>query len=346
VRAIRGQDAGVDLPQVRLASTRAAHAGASARRRPSLLWLAFSIDLLVLCAAGAALALSPVTIHSPIRASELVALALLLGALALLSFVLIRRALVPLQRLTQTITEVDPIAPGRRATGFDGAAAEVYLLADAFNRMLDRLETERRESAGRALEAQEAERLRVARELHDEVGQTLTAVALRAEAAAVDPAHQAQALREIGEAVQGSLDDLRRIARRLRPETLDDLGLVNALIALCNRVSRQGDIAIRREFAADLPPLTPETELVVYRVAQEALTNVLRHPSATRVTVSLDAPDGRMTLRVSDNGRGLGEGFLQRTGVAGMRERALLAGGEFAIGPAADGGVEVTLRLP
>jgi two-component system sensor histidine kinase UhpB len=167
VRAIRGHDGGVDLPQVRLTSTRATYAGAPARRRPSLLWLAFSIDLLVLCAAGAALALSPVTIHSPIRASELVVLTLLLGALALLSFVLIRRALAPLQRLTETITEVDPIAPGRRATGFDGAAAEVYLLADAFNRMLDRLETERRESAGRALEAQEAERLRVARELHE-----------------------------------------------------------------------------------------------------------------------------------------------------------------------------------
>src|SRR5439155_14075303 len=113
--------------------------------------------------------------------------------------------------------------------------------------------------------------------------------------------HQAEALREIGEAVQDSLDDLRRIARRLRPEALDDLGLVNALIALCNRVSRQGDIAIRRRFATDLPPLSAETELVVYRVAQEALTNVLRHASATRVAVSLTAPDGHVALIVSDN---------------------------------------------
>jgi two-component system sensor histidine kinase UhpB len=154
------------------------------------------------------------------------------------------------------------------------------------------------------------------------------------------------ALREIGEAVQGSLDDLRRIANRLRPEALDDLGLVNALIALCNRVSRQGDIAIRRNLAGDLPSLTPETELVVYRVAQEALTNVLRHSSATRATVSLTAPDGHVTLAVSDNGRGLQDGVQQRTGVAGMRERALLVGGDFAIGPARDGGVEVCLRLP
>src|SRR5689334_4663286 len=169
--------------------------------------MTFSINLLVLCAAGATFALSPVTIHDPIHANELVVLLALIAALALLSFVLIRRALAPLQRLTEVISEIDPTVPGRRATGFDDAATEVFVLADAFNGMLDRLETERRESAGRALDAQEAERLRVARELHDEVGQTLTAVALRAEAAA-DNSHQDAALREIGEAVQRSLDDL------------------------------------------------------------------------------------------------------------------------------------------
>src|SRR6476646_7749971 len=167
--------------------SRGHHAGVP---RLSLQWTAFAINVLVLFAAGLFLALSPVTIHSPIHAGELVVLVVLLGLLALLSFVLIRRALAPLQRLTQVITEIDPVAPGRRATGFDGTATEVFVLADAFNRMLDRLETERHESVARALEAQEAERLRVARELHDEVGQTLTAVALRAEAASLDSSNQ------------------------------------------------------------------------------------------------------------------------------------------------------------
>src|SRR6476660_358036 len=119
------------------------HAGVERLARPSLLWTAFGINVLVLCAAGLILALAPVTIHSPIRAGELVVLVVLLGGLALLSFVLIRRALAPLQRLTQVITEIDPVVPGRRATGFDDAATEVFVLADAFNRMLDRLETER-----------------------------------------------------------------------------------------------------------------------------------------------------------------------------------------------------------
>jgi two-component system sensor histidine kinase UhpB len=221
--------------------------------------MTFSINLLVLGAAGLTLALSPVTIHSPIRASELVVLVVLFGALALVSFVLIRRALAPLQRLTEVITEIDPTVPGRRATGFDDAAAEVFLLADAFNRMLDRLETERRESAGRALDAQEAERLRVARELHDEVAQTLTAVALRAEAAAADGGHQDAALREIGEAVQGSLDDLRRIANRLRPEALDDLGPQRALMRAGSRssASRIGTCGAARSSGRRTRPARP-----------------------------------------------------------------------------------------
>ena len=107
--------------------------------------------------------------------------------------------------------------------------------------MLDRLERARREAARTALAAQEAERLRVARELHDEIGQTLTAVMLQAERAAdEDPAQAAAALGRVAEAVHESLDELRRIARELRPEALDDLGLVNALIALCSRVDAQG----------------------------------------------------------------------------------------------------------
>ena len=101
--------------------------------------------------------------------------------------------------------------------------------------MLDRLESARRDAARTALEAQEAERLRVAQELHDEIGQTLTAVTIQAERAAdSDPALAPEALRRVADAVRESLDEVRRIARELRPEALDDLGLVNALIALCS----------------------------------------------------------------------------------------------------------------
>ena len=120
--------------------------------------------------------------------------------------------------------------------------------------MLDRLERARHEAARRALAAQEAERLRVAQELHDEIGQTLTAVMIEAErAAAGDPALASRTLERVARAVHESLQELRRIARELRPEALDDLGLVNALIALCSRVDLQGSLRVRRELKPACP---------------------------------------------------------------------------------------------
>ena len=137
--------------------------------------------------------------------------------------------------------------------------------------MLDRLETSRREAARTALAAQEAERLRVARELHDEIGQTLTAVTIQAERAAEgDPALATEGSRRVADAVRESLDEVRRISRELRPEALDDLGLVNALIALCTRVGAQGRASRQRELQRRMPPLPPDVELVIYRIVQEA----------------------------------------------------------------------------
>ena len=150
--------------------------------------------------------------------------------------------------------------------------------------MLDRLERARREAARTALAAQEAERLRVARELHDEIGQTLTAVMLQAERAAdEDPGQAALALGR-AEAVHGA----GRVApdrARAASEALDDLGLVNALIALCTWVDAQAGPRVKRIFAGGLPLMSQDTELVIYRVAQESLTNALRHSEAVSVRV-------------------------------------------------------------
>ena len=202
------------------------------------------------------------------------------------------------------MTSVDPDRPGRRlpVTPFsrEGAA-----LVEAFNAMLDRLESARHQAARTSLAAQEAERLRVARELHDEIGQTLTAVVLQAERAAEgDPAVAQRELARVAEAVHDSLDEVRRIARELRPEALDDLGLVNALIALCSRVNAQDGPQIRRELDGNLPPLSPDIELVIYRVAQESLTNALRHAEATTATISLALESGGVDLTIEDDGNG------------------------------------------
>jgi two-component system sensor histidine kinase UhpB len=156
---------------------------------------------------------------------------------------------------------------------------------------------------------------------------------------------QREALTEIAETVQRSLEDVHRIGRELRPEALDDLGLINAVIALCSRVSRQSGVEIRRDLDWSLPALSPEVELVIYRVAQEALTNALRHAHGTQVVVSLRTTTPAVVLSVADDGDGLPD-RVNGSGLGGMRERALLIGAELEIDSAPRGGTKVTLTVP
>ena len=314
-------------------------------REVSLLWRVFFANLVVWIVAFALIAWTPVTVHRVATPRELLILSILLVAMLAVDLVLLRRVLAPLRRLAALMGAVEPGQPGRRAQPPASGGGEVVALADALNSMLDRLEDERRESGRRALDAQESERARVARELHDEVGQTLTAVALRAEQAAGRPSGQTEALTEIAGSVLRSLDDVNRIGRELRPEALDDLGLVNALIALSSRVSRQSGIRVRRDINGHLPALTPEVELVVYRVAQEALTNALRHARCTDVSLSLREEGDRVVLAVEDNGRGLPQ-QRREGGIRGMRERAMLIGAELEIRSESGHGTEVFLGVP
>jgi two-component system sensor histidine kinase UhpB len=294
------------------------------------------------------LTFSPITVDAPIELDQFALLLAGFVVLVALNLLLLRRVLAPLLQLTELMSSVDPDRPGQRLSGVEPRSAEGQALAAAFNAMLDRLESGRREAARTALAAQEGERLRVARELHDEIGQTLTAVTIEAERAADGDAGDAPAaLRRVADAVRDSLDEVRRIARELRPEALDDLGLVNALIALCNRIGAQDGLVVRRDLQAKLPPLPPDVELVIYRIAQESLTNALRHSGARSATISLSADAEILELVVADDGRGMPEQFPSGTaGIAGMRERALLVGGRLSIASAPDRGTEVRLSIP
>jgi two-component system, NarL family, sensor histidine kinase UhpB len=173
-------------------------------------------------------------------------------------------------------------------------------------------------------------------------------VTIKAERAAEGEAERApEALRDVADSVRESLDEVRRIARELRPEALDDLGLVNALIALCNRMSSSDGPLIKRELQGTLPPLPEEVELVLYRIAQESLTNALRHANARSVTVWLEGDAESVALRVRDDGDGMPRRLPDGTaGLSGMRERALLVGGRFAIDSVPTRGTEVRLRIP
>jgi two-component system sensor histidine kinase UhpB len=312
--------------------------------RLSLLWRIFLVNIAVWVVGFALLAWTPLTVHRVATPRELGLLSILLVAMLAIDLVLLRRVLAPLRRLAVVMGAVDPGQPGRRAETPSAGGGEVVALAHALNAMLDRLEDERRESTRRALVAQEGERARVARELHDEVGQTLTAVALRAERAAARPRGQGEALSEIAETVKRSLADVQRIGRELRPEALDDLGLSNALLALCTRVARQAGLPVRREIG-HLPPLPDDVELVIYRVAQEAVTNAFRHADAGELRVALHAVDGRVLLRVADDGRGLPE-RRREGGLAGMRERAMLIGARLEVTSSLGHGTEVLLTVP
>jgi len=312
----------------------------------SLLWRVFAANILVFVVAFALLAWTPVTVHRVATPGELVILFIGLILMLVVDLVLLRRAFGPLRRLAAVMGAVDPGQPGRRAEPAPPSAGrEVVALAEALNSMLDRLEHERLESGRRALAAQEGERARIARELHDEVGQALTAVALRAERAAGVAGDQQRALNEIAETVLRSLEDLHRLGRELRPEALDDLGLVNALIALCSRISQQGGLRVARDLEWHLPPLPAEVELVIYRVAQEALTNALRHAGAREVTVSLRVRGARVVLTVADDGRGFSRP-VAGSGLEGMRERAMLVDGELEIRSQPGRGTEVALAVP
>jgi two-component system sensor histidine kinase UhpB len=280
-----------------------------------LLWKVFAGNAAVLLAATLILVLTPATVSFPIAITELIVLAAGLAVMLTLDIVLLRRALRPLGALAAFVRRVDPLAPGGRPD------LEVRDVAAAVEEMLDRLEGERRESARRALAAQEQERVRIARELHDEIGQALTAVMWMVDG-------------DAREAVRATLEDVRAIARRLRPEALDDLGLLAALAALSVAIQQSSGLRITRSLDRDAADaLEPDEELVVYRVAQEALTNVVRHAGARAATLALRRDDGR------------GFNGADGTGLRGMRERAVLVGAQLEIRAREPHGTTIRLAI-
>jgi two-component system sensor histidine kinase UhpB len=192
--------------------------------------------------------------------------------------------------------------------------------------------------------------VRIARELHDGIGQRLTAVAMQADRVANSPPEAGRAaLLEIADVIRESIDAVRRISRELRPEALDDLGLANALLTLCRRIARHSGVRIEPELdlPGGMPDMPSQTELVIYRVAQEALTNAIRHAEASQITLSLRVAGDHITLRVRDDGRGIAVPLPGDTsGISGMRERSLLIGAQLTIRSSPGAGTEVQLDAP
>lgn len=187
------------------------------------------------------------------------------------------------------------------------------------------------------LRVQEDERRRLARDLHDEAGQVLTAVKIELE---LDGRHDAGAM------VGRALAQVRDLSNLLRPSALDDLGLVAALRALVDDVSAHARIAVTLNVEGANRPLSPDVEVAIYRVVQEALTNIARHAHASEARVRVVSDDNSVNLIIEDNGRGIAEGAGPRLGFLGMRERVTALGGRLVIGPAPIGGVRLDARIP
>lgn len=303
----------------------------------SILWPVFLVNAAVLLASGALLLLTPVTVSSRVALAEAAVVVVALCVLLVADLVLLRRVLRPLRELATAMEDVDPADSTAELRPITSGSTEVGALAAAFDRMVARLEAERRTSARRALRAQEDERRRIARELHDDVGQSLTAAAIAAESAGAEV---------VAAQLRATLDDVRRIARELRPAALDDLGLAPALLALGRRVGAQGGVRVRTTIGDAVPALGGEAELVVYRVAQEALTNALRHADARAVDVRLEDADGRVRLTVVDDGVGIPDDLPADTaGLAGMRERTMLVDGRLEVARRPGGGTRVTFDV-
>jgi two-component system sensor histidine kinase UhpB len=314
-------------------------------RLPSLPLLArvLIVNTVVLSVAVGLLWLHPVT-RDEVRRGALLAVGLVV--VLVVNAVLLHRVLAPLRQLRESMQRVDPLAAPERVA-VASLDRDVRELAQGFNEMAERLHAERRDAARWTLAGQETERRRVAHELHDDVGQQLTALLIQLDRAERLPLLDAR--REVGEAREAAREALgavRDVVRELRPDILDDLGLEAALASLCARLQHQTGTEVTLRVAAGLPRQVADVELAIYRVAQEGLTNALRHGHASHVAVSLELDARHLVLRVRDDGRGLPAPLPRPAGLQGLRERALAVGGAVVLRSPPGGGTELELRVP
>ena len=320
---------------------------AMTRRDDSLIGqvVAANVVLVALTIFGAALVAGIDNIHEQ-RWQVLV-----LGLALLLTFVvnlwMLQRRFRPLDRLIDRIERIDPAEPATFELDAGDPVSEIDRLSHSFKRLLDGIEEQRRRSGQLVMRAQEGERRRLARDLHDEVNQALTAILLRLEALAQDapPTHAAE-VAELKRLVNQAMEELLNLARQLRPSALDDHGLEAAIDAQLKRFASRTGVEAQLHTEGDPSELGEDVQTAVYRTAQEALNNIGRHAGATAVEMELSVNGRGAELRVRDDGEGFDPSAAPGgLGLKGMAERARLVGGELDVRSAPGGGTTVTLRI-
>jgi two-component system, NarL family, sensor histidine kinase UhpB len=261
---------------------------------------------------------------------------------------MLKRRFAPLERLIERVEAIDPDIPSSFLPTGD-PVEEIDRVERSFKRVLDSIEAARRERGQLILRGQEEERRRLARDLHDEVNQALTAILLRLEALAQAAPERAPEVAELKRLVNQAMAELLSLARQLRPAALDDHGLAAAIDAQLKGFASRAGVEARFEAQGDPDVLDDDRQTAIYRVAQEALANVGRHSGAASVEVELAALEGGgAELRVRDDGRGFDPSQPRRGGLGleGMAERARLVAGELDVRSAPGAGTQITLRIP
>jgi two-component system, NarL family, sensor histidine kinase UhpB len=266
----------------------------------------------------------------------------------LVNILLLKRRFSPLERLIERVEAIDPADPWPPEAP-DERVEEVARLTESFRRLLGRIETERRRSGRLVLRAQEEERKRVARDLHDEVNQALTAILLRLEAMShgATPERAAE-LSEVKRLANRAMEELLDLARQLRPSALDDHGLVPAVGGQLRRFQEETGVKASLVTHGGGSALTDDEQTAIYRIVQEALSNIAQHAEAGKVDVELAERQGTAELEVRDDGRGFDPTAERNGGLGlnGMVERARLVGGSLDIRSAPGAGTSIVLRIP
>jgi two-component system sensor histidine kinase UhpB len=287
----------------------------------------------------------------------------LVGALAiggilatvLVNAIILRLALHPLDALERTAARVHRGDLDARVPLSPVADRELDRLTRTFNAMLDSATRNRerlRQVAATALNAAEEERKRIARELHDETAQLLAALLIRIRVVknANDPQAVSALLDDMREQIGGALEGVRRFARGLRPPALDELGLIPAIESHVRSIRAITEIDLSLDADGDVACLPPEAELAVYRIVQEALSNVVRHSGATRAAVRVAREPDRLVVTVEDDGHGFNVPEVRAAGrglgLFGMGERAAYLGGRVDVQSTPGTGTRVRAEIP
>ncbi len=325
--------------------------------RISLFWKIFLANLVLVglaAAAGVVLALS----SGRIAESEVTAVGILAGTMLILLSIaintgLVRLALLPVDTLTETMRRVREGETAARAPMSPVADPGLRNLGDALNEMLDNLSVNRRrqkELARRVLESEERERQRIAHELYSGTAQTLAGVLVRLRIAERHLSSGADgSIDEIREEVVSALEEIRGVARRLRPPELDELGVRVALEAHVRSMAEGRNIEIR--FEGDVPSLSRESKLALFRIVQEATSNAILHAGADHLNVRFSSHDDGVLAEVEDDGRGFDVGSAlahtgESLGLFGMHERAGYVQGELSLESGPGRGTRVRVVIP